>query len=259
MSVLTFHLITIFPNFFDGPLSHGIVGQAQKKKKISIQIHDLRGFTQDRHKTVDDRPFGGGEGMILKPEPIFRAVEKIYGIGSGIDRNVILLSPQGRKFNQEIAFELSMCQRMTLICGRYEGVDQRVREYLTDDEISIGDYVLSGGELAACVLLDAVTRLVPGVLNKDSSRLNESFTIRNLSGSENHQSYTILDHPHYTRPENFDGLKVPELLMSGDHKKIGLWRRKKGIEKTLKNRPDLLQYDHLSEADKRLLELKLEP
>ena len=259
MSVLMFHIITIFPNFFDGPLSHGIVSQAQKKKKVSIQIHDLRGFTQDRHKTVDDRPFGGGEGMVLKPEPIFRAIENIHASRSGVHRDVILLSPQGRKFNQEIALELSMRRQMTLICGRYEGVDERVREYSTDDEISIGDYVLSGGELAACVLIDSVTRLVPGVLNKDSSTLNESFMGNNLLGSENTQSYTVLDCPHYTRPENFGGLKVPDLLLSGDHKKIHLWRRKKAIEKTLKNRPDLLQYDRLSEADKQLLELKLEP
>ena len=259
MSVLIFDIITIFPNFFDGPLSHGIVNQAQRKKKVSIHIHDLRGFTQDRHKTVDDRTFGGGEGMVLKPEPIFRAVENIQANRSEGHRNVILLSPQGRKLNQEIALELSMRRQMTLICGRYEGVDERVREYLTDDEISIGDYVLSGGELAACVLIDSVCRLVPGVLNKETSTLNESFTSRNFLGSENTQSYTILDYPHYTRPENFGGLKVPDLLLSGDHKKIHLWRRKKAIEKTLKNRPDLLQYNRLSEADKQLLELKLEP
>jgi len=258
MSVLTFHIITIFPNYFDGPFSHGIISQAQKKKKVSIQIHDLRGFTQDRHKTVDDRPFGGGEGMILKPEPIFRAVESIGDSRSGVQRNVILLSPQGRKLNQEVAFELSMHSQMMLICGRYEGVDERVREYLTDDEISIGDYVLSGGELAACVLIDSVTRLVPGVLNKDDSTLNESFVKRNL-GSGSSQGYTILDYPQYTRPENFQGLKVPELLLSGDHQKIHLWRRKKALEKTLKNRPDLLQYSRISEADKRLLELQLEP
>jgi tRNA (guanine37-N1)-methyltransferase len=257
MSLLVFDVITIFPRFFEGPLSFGIVNQAQKKGTINIQIHDLREFTTDRHKTVDDRPFGGGEGMVLKPEPIFEAVERVYSRQVRRQGRVILLTPQGRRLSQQIAKDLSTCKQITLICGRYEGVDERVAEFLVDEEISIGDYVLSGGELAACVLIDSVTRLIPGVLNDERSRVNESF-----GGSSEDvgspPSGLVLDFPQYTRPESFAGHKVPEPLLSGNHEKIRLWRRRKALEKTLKNRPDLLQYASLSEPDKQLLNDSLE-
>jgi tRNA (guanine37-N1)-methyltransferase len=259
MSDLLFDIVTIFPGFFEGPFSHGIINQAQKKKKIGIHIHDLREFTNDRHKTVDDRPFGGGEGMVLKLEPIFLSLEQIYSTQPREQGKVILLSPQGKRLNQQTAHDLSRCLQITLICGRYEGVDERVAEGLADDEISIGDYVLSGGELAACVLIDSVTRLIPGVLNNENSRVNESFACDSGEGQRPSQGL-VLDFPQYTRPEIFKGLKVPELLLSGNHKKIDLWRRRKALEKTLKNRPDLLQYDGLSERDKQLLNHKnLEP
>jgi len=257
MSDLVFDIVTIFPAFFEGPFSHGIVWQAQKKKKVDIRIHDLREFTSDRHKTVDDRPFGGGEGMVLKPEPIFLSVEQIYSSQPREIGKVILLSPQGRKLNQQMAHELSLCRQVTLICGRYEGVDERVVKSLADDEVSIGDYVLSGGELAACVVIDSVTRLIPGVLNNENSRHNESFGGECAPG-KSPSSPLVLDFPHYTRPEIFRGLQVPELLLSGNHRKINLWRRRKALEKTLKNRPDLLQYEGLSEDDKQLLNHSLE-
>ncbi len=253
MPVLTFDVVTIFPGFFQGPLTHGIVSQAHRKEKVEIHIHDLRDFTEDRHKTVDDRPFGGGEGMVLKPEPIFRSVESIYAASNFSRKRVILLSPQGRRFNQSVAFELSALQQVTLICGRYEGVDERVARFLATEEISVGDYVLSGGELAACVVIDAVSRLVPGVLNKTSSTLNESFAALSSPSSTADPIDSVLDCPQYTRPENFRGLRVPEILLSGDHRKVSLWRRRKALEKTLKNRPDLLKYERLTEADRQVL------
>jgi len=260
MSVLIFNIITIFPNFFTGPFSYGIINQAQKKNRVIIKIHNLRDFAEDRHKSIDDRPFGGGEGMVFKPEPLFRAVQHIYERQAGTETSTILLSAQGQKFSQAIAFELSQCKELTLICGRYEGVDERVAQFLSDREISIGDYVLSGGELAACVLVDSITRLLPGVLNNDISIMNESFSgSKFLDDANENQSYTILDYPQYTRPENFGGLKVPQVLLSGNHANVNLWRRKKALEKTLKNRPDLLQYDRLSERDKQLLHMELEP
>jgi tRNA (guanine37-N1)-methyltransferase len=263
MSGLIFNIITIFPNFFSGPFSCGIINQAQKKNRVIINIHNLRDFAEDRHKTIDDRPFGGGEGMVFKPEPLFRAVQHIYESQPGTKTNIILLSAQGQKFSQAIAFELSRCEQLTLICGRYEGVDERVTQFLSNKEISIGDYVLSGGELAACVLVDSVTRLLPGVLHNHISIVNESFSggkfLDDINEVNENQSYTILDYPQYTRPENFGGLKVPQVLLSGNHASINLWRRKKALEKTLKNRPDLLQYDRLSDEDKQLLHMELEP
>jgi tRNA (guanine37-N1)-methyltransferase len=257
MPHLVFDILTIFPGFFVGPFSHGIVNQARKKDRIRLQIHDLRDFTTDRHKTVDDRPFGGGEGMVLKPEPIFRSVETIYANIPHEEGKIILLSPQGRKLSQQLVRDLSQCRQITLICGRYEGVDERVAEFLADDEISIGDYVLSGGELAACVLIDSVTRLIPGVLNNENSGLNESFR-GNCDLAECASPGLVLDFPQYTRPEIFAGRRVPELLLSGNHQRIRLWRRRKALEKTLKNRPDLLQYASLSELDKQLLNYTLE-
>jgi tRNA (guanine37-N1)-methyltransferase len=219
---------------------------------IQVQLHDLRVYTTDRHRTVDDRPFGGGEGMVLKPEPIFRAIRAIQSQDLDEKGNVILLTPQGKQFTQAVACHYSSFKRHILVCGRYEGVDERVVDALIDEEISIGDYVLSGGELAACVFIDSVTRLLPGVLNNRSSAINESFAP--ISGENRPiQPYPILDCPHYTRPEDFEGVKVPDILLSGDHAKIKEWRRKKALEKTLKNRPDLLEYDLLSEEDRRLL------
>jgi len=260
MSALIFNIISIFPDFFSGPFSYGIINQALKKNRVTIKIHNLRDFADDRHKSVDDRPFGGGEGMVFKPEPLLRAVQHIYERQVSAKTNTILLSAQGQKFSQAIAFELSKCDQITLICGRYEGVDERVAQYLSDKEISVGDYVLSGGELAACILVDAITRLLPGVLNNHVSIVNESFSRgKSLDDTDENQNYTILDCPQYTRPENFEGLKVPQILLSGNHANVNLWRRKKALEKTLKNRPDLLQYDRLSERDKQLLHMELEP
>lgn len=240
---MIFDIITIFPEFFEGPLAHGMVFQAQKRGIIEIMVYDLRDYSSDRHHSVDDRPFGGGEGMVLKPEPLFRAIRQIRS-RRGASGKVILLTPQGKRLEQARVTELVMVQQAILICGRYEGIDERVTEALVDEEISIGDYVLSGGELAACVVVDAVTRLLPGVLNNSSSALNESFS---------RGDYPLLDCPHYTRPEEFEGRRVPDILLSGDHRKVQLWRRRKSLEKTLKNRPDLLEYTALSEEDKQLL------
>lgn len=249
---MDFDIITIFPDFFAGPLSHGMVFQAQKRGLIEVRIHDLRDFTTDRHKTVDDRPFGGGAGMVLKPEPLFRAIRKIRAQKTMSSRKVILLTPQGKRFEQRLASQYSALDQAVLICGRYEGVDERVTECLVEEELSIGDYVLSGGELAACVFVDAVTRLLPGVLNNSSSAVNESFAT--LENALIPADSSVLDYPHYTRPEDFEGNRVPDVLLCGDHKRVERWRRKKALEKTLKNRPDLLQYAALSEEDKQLLE-----
>lgn len=230
---MTFHVLTIFPEFFRGPLEHGVVARAAEAGRIRICIHNLRDWTTDKHRTVDDRPFGGGEGMVLKPEPIFRAVETIWPERQP-GRRVILLTPQGRLFNQAVARRLSQERELLLICGRYEGVDERVAEHLADEELSIGDYVLSGGELAACVIIDAVARLIPGVLGNQDSAAQESFT---APGDE----LGILDYPQYTRPAEFRGWKVPEVLLSGNHEEIRRWRRQAALEKTARLRPELLE------------------
>jgi tRNA (guanine37-N1)-methyltransferase len=229
---MTIDIVTIFPEFFAGPLQHGILRRAQKAGLVEIRIHDLRQFTEDRHRTVDDRPFGGEEGMVLKPEPLFRAVERLRE-QEGAAR-VILLSAQGKMFRQPLAAELAQRKRLILLCGRYEGVDERVAEFLADEELSIGDYVLSGGELAAAVVADAVVRLLPGVLGNEASAVRESF------GSAPGSKPGLLDCPHYTRPAQFREMAVPEPLLSGDHRRIRDWRRRKALEKTLRNRPDLL-------------------
>ena len=226
---MVFHILTIFPEFFDGPFRHGVVAKAAEAGLVSIQIHDLRNWTYDRHRTVDDRPFGGGEGMLLKPAPIFEAVESIWPERSPAQR-LVLLSAQGKRFDQEAARRLSQFRELFLICGRYEGVDERVAEHLADEELSIGDFVLSGGELAAALVIDCVARLVPGVLGNSDSALQESFSEENL-----------LDCPQYTRPADFRGWKVPEVLLSGNHEEIRRWRRQAAREKTARNRPDLLQ------------------
>ena len=231
---MVFDIITIFPEFFRGPFDYGVVGRAAAAGAIEVRVHDLRKWTTDRHQTVDDRPFGGGEGMVLKPEPLFRAVEEILPERTPA-RKVLLLSAQGRLFHQGVARELSSLGGILLICGRYEGVDERVAEHLADDELSIGDYVLSGGELAAAVVVDAVSRLLPGVLGNEQSAVAESFG--GVTGDERNG---ILDCPHYTRPAEFRGWKAPEVLLSGNHEAIRQWRRQAAIEKTARRRPDLL-------------------
>lgn len=230
---MTFHVLTIFPEFFRGPFEHGVVARAAESGVIRIAVHNLRDWTTDKHRTVDDRPFGGGVGMVLKPEPIFRAVEAIWPQRQPGQR-VILLSAQGRLFNQAVARRLTQERELMLICGRYEGVDERVAEHLADDELSIGDYVLSGGELAACVVIDVVARLIPGVLGKQESALGESFT---APGEE----LGVLDYPQYTRPAEFRGWRVPEVLLSGNHEEIRRWRRQAALEKTARLRPELLR------------------
>jgi len=227
--VARFYILTIFPEFFEGPFRHGVVAKAVEAGRIAIEIRDLRNWTHDRHRTVDDRPFGGGEGMLLKPEPIFEAVENILPARSESQR-VVLLSAQGKRFDQQAARRLAAYPELLFICGRYEGVDERVAEHLADEELSIGDFVLSGGELAAALVIDCIARLLPGVLGNADSALQESF------GEEN-----LLDCPQYTRPADFRGWKVPETLLSGNHEEIRRWRQRAAREKTAKNRPDLLQ------------------
>jgi len=224
-----FHIVTIFPGFFRGPFEHGVIQKACEAGLIEIHVHDLRTWTYDRHRTVDDRPFGGGEGMLLKAAPIFEAVEAIWPERREGSK-VILLSAQGKKFDQAKARELSGFKELLLICGRYEGVDERVAEHLAEEELSIGDYVLSGGELAAAVVVDAVARLQAGVLGNESSSVDESF------GEEG-----LLDWPQYTRPAEFRGWKVPEVLIGGNHEEIRKWRRSAAREKTQRQRPDLLE------------------
>ena len=229
---MIFHVLTIFPEFFAGPFAHGVVKRAQDAGLLEIRIHNLRDWTFDRHRTVDDRPFGGGEGMVLKPEPIFLAVESIWPERRP-DQKVLLLSAQGRLFDQAMANRLSGEAELLLICGRYEGVDERVAEHLADEEISIGNYVLSGGELAAAVVIDTVARLLPGVLGNETSAAFESF-------QETGHGEGLLDCPHWTRPAEFRGWKAPEVLLNGNHEEIRQFRKRAAIEKTQRLRPDLL-------------------
>lgn len=265
-------ILTIFPDFFRGPLDYGIVRRARETGLVEISIHDLRAFTKDKHRTVDDRPFGGGEGMVLKPEPIFECLESFGDVasrelrlGPGAKQSVILLSAQGRRLDQTLAAELSALDRIVLICGRYEGVDERISEHLADREVSIGDYVLSGGELGAAVIVDTVTRLIPGAVGNRASTRQESFTETRtesftvgaeLAGdgpSSTCASGGLLDYPHYTRPADFRGMAVPEVLVNGNHDQIRSWRRKTALAKTLRNRPDLLERVALTAEDKELL------
>lgn len=248
---MKFEIVTIFPDFFRGPLDYGIVRRAREAEIIEISIHDLRAFAADKHKTVDDRPFGGGEGMVLKPGPIFECVESLkvaprdVRLSSSARETVVLLSPQGRMFTQSMAQQLAQLDRMILLCGRYEGVDERVAENLADREISIGDYVLSGGELAAAVMVDTITRLLPGALGNEASAQQESFTAGEKAGSDGPDSTCasggLLDYPQYTRPAEFRGMAVPQVLMGGNHEQIRKWRREKALQKTLRNRPDLIE------------------
>jgi len=256
-------IVTIFPDFFRGPLDHGITRRAQEMGLAKIAVHDLRQFTQDRHRTVDDRPFGGGEGMVLKPEPIFDSLEPL-GLASreqrrtgAVKESVIVLSAQGERFTQKVAAELAALDRVVFICGRYEGVDERISEFLADRELSIGDYVLSGGELAAAVILEAITRLLPGALGNEASSRQESFTAHEPADAGAADSTCgsggLLDYPHYTRPAEFRGMVVPEVLLNGDHQQIRRWRREQALKKTLRNRPDLLEGAELSKEDKKIL------
>jgi len=282
---MRFDIITIFPGFFSGFFEHGIVRRAQADGLVTVNVRDLRNFTHDRHRTVDDRPFGGGEGMVMKPEPLAEALEAV-GIEIKAERKagpstppadadsaqddnpfsptrVILLSAQGRPFTQAVARDLARLDRMVLICGRYEGVDERINELYCDLELSIGDYVLSGGELAAAVVLDATMRLVPGVLGNEASHEFESFgvadtaIITDIEGVPRSQygSGGMLDYPHYTRPAEFRGLRTPEVLLNGDHQQIRRWRREQQLRKTLANRPDLLEDAQLTAEDKKVLEV----
>ncbi len=230
-------IITIFPELFIPFLQKGIIGKAREKAAVQIVTHDLRNFTTDRHRMVDDYPYGGGPGMVLKPEPIWRAVKEVAEEG-----RVVFLTPQGRTFDQDKAWELSQLKNIILICGRYEGVDERVREELVDEELSIGDYVLNGGEVPAMAVVEAVVRLRPEVLGDEDSAVGDSF----------YQG--LLDHPHYTRPEEFAGRRVPPVLLSGDHKRIDRWRKKERLRQTIIKRPDLLQEAQLSPEEQDLLE-----
>jgi tRNA (guanine37-N1)-methyltransferase len=236
---MRFDIITIFPEMFTGVFSGGIIKKAQEKDLLQVVVHNLRDFTADKHRQVDDRPFGGGEGMVFKPEPIFAAVESIRRTSQA---PAYLLSPQGRKFDDRLARDMARRRQVILICGRYEGVDERVGQSLVADEVSIGDYVLTGGEPAAIVILDAVSRFVPGVVGKKGSVEQDSFS----SG--------LLDFPHYTRPRDFQGMKAPQALFSGDHRKIAVWRRRKALEKTWLKRPDLLSAVELSPEDEVVLD-----
>jgi len=257
-------IVTIFPDFFRGPLDHGITRRACEMGLAKIAVHDLRQFTHDRHRTVDDRPFGGGEGMVLKPEPLFECLETLQlaqreeRVAGRTKESVILLSAQGQRFTQKVASELAGLDRIVLLCGRYEGVDERVTEFLADRELSIGDYVLSGGELAAAVVIEAVTRLLPGAVGNEASTRQESFTAQvdaEAAGAADSTcgSGGLLDYPHYTRPAEFRGIPVPEVLLNGNHQDIRRWRREQALRKTLRNRPDLLREANLSDEDKKIL------
>ena len=243
---MRFHVLTLFPGMFEGPMGDGIMARALRRGLVSIGLHDIRAFTHDRHSTVDDYPYSGGPGMVMKPEPLFEAVESVRQ-AENVDESapVILLTPQGRVFNQAIAEELAARDELMLICGRYEGFDERVRRHLATDELSIGDYVLTGGELAAMVVIEAVSRLVPGVVGSPESPANDSFTTG------------LLQHPLYTRPARFRDMDVPEVLLSGNHAEVARWQRRESLRRTLARRPDLLarlRPDQLSDEDRHFLD-----
>lgn len=240
---MRFDILTIFPDFFESPLKQSILGKAIEKGLIEIGVRNIRDFALDKHKTTDDSPYGGGEGMVMKAEPVVMAVESVMA-ASNKNPKVILTSPQGKKFNQQMAAEFAASNGLVIICGRYEGVDERVKEIVVDMEVSVGDYILSGGEIPALVIIDAVSRLVPGVLGSDESAKDDSF------------SYGLLEYPQYTRPESFRGLSVPETLLSGNHQEIKAWRRVESIKRTMEKRPDLLERAQLTEKEKRQLGIK---
>ena len=238
---MRFHVLTLFPRMFDSPLSGGVIERARASGLLDIRVHDIRDYAHDRHRTVDDYPFGGGPGMLMKAAPLFEAVEAVTARLTE-EVPVVLLSPQGRRFTQRTAEELARLDDLVLVCGRYEGVDERVRQNLATDEISIGDYVLSGGELAAMVVIEAVSRLVPGVVGSSESTLSDSFTTG------------LIEHPQYTRPAEFRNWPVPEVLLSGDHARIARWRRRESLRRTYARRPDLLECAPLSAEDREFLE-----
>jgi tRNA (guanine37-N1)-methyltransferase len=235
-----FDVITLFPGIFQGPLQESLLSKALDKGLLSIEVHNLRDWCYDKHKTADDSPYGGGPGMVMKPDPLFEAIEAVKNLRK--EPKVIFLSPKGRVFTQDVAKELVNQKELILLCGRYEGIDERVRETLVDDEISIGDYVLNGGELPALVLIETISRLIPGVVGDEQSVIQDSF----YAG--------LLDHPHYTRPAEFRGMKVPEVLLNGNHQEVDKWRRKMALLHTLRLRPDLLENIELSKEDRKLLE-----
>lgn len=248
---MQFDILTLFPEMFQGPLSSGLFQKAVSRGLVTVNLHNIRDYTHDRHRSVDDYPYGGGAGMVLKPEPVFEAVDSL---SSGISHEqaanmpVILLTPQGRLFSQQVAAELSQHTHLALICGRYEGVDERIREYLVTDEISIGDYVLGGGELAAMVVIEAVVRLLPGVLGSEESTLDES------------HAAGLLEYPQYTRPPIYREWPVPEVLLSGNHAQIAVWRREQAIIRTLQRRPEMLERAHLNSNEERFIKrLKQNP
>jgi tRNA (guanine37-N1)-methyltransferase len=263
---VTFDVITIFPGFFTSVFEHGVFKRGVAGGRLEIRVHDLREHTDDRHRTVDDRPFGGGPGMVLKPEPLFRAVEALSAGAAPFP--VVLLSPQGRLFRQEVAEELAGQDRVALLCGRYEGVDERVARHLATDEISIGDYVLAGGELAAAVVMESVVRLLPGVLGNEESPRQESFSLESKPDARSDGERAVpaldpsavaggrglLDFPQYTRPTEYRGLKVPEVLLSGNHEEIRRWRRREALAKTWRRRPELLRQVSLAPGDLETLE-----
>jgi tRNA (guanine37-N1)-methyltransferase len=244
-ATLLFDVFTLFPGVFTPYLETSILQRARENQLIDVHLHNIRDWTTDRHHVCDDMPYGGGGGMVMKPEPIFKAIEGV--LGSPLPCPMILLSPQGRVFTQAIAQELSQQPHLALLCGRYEGIDERVREHLVTDEISIGDYVLSGGELPALVLIDAITRLLPGALGDPEGAWDDS------------HSTGLLEYPHYTRPPEFRGWRVPDILLSGDHPRIAKWRRQQSLMRTQQRRPDLLGKADLSDADRHFLDtLELE-
>jgi tRNA (guanine37-N1)-methyltransferase len=242
---MKFTVLTLFPEMFSSPLSESMLKRAIEKGHIVVDIVDIREYAEGRHKQADDRPYGGGSGMVLMPQPLARALKSVKGAEEGRKERVVLLSPQGDRFDQAMAREFSGVDHLVLVCGRYEGVDERVKELYIDQEASIGDYVLTGGELAALVMIDAVARLIPGVLGDPESLLEESFC------------EDLLEYPHYTRPETFEGRKVPDVLLSGHHENIRRWRRKESLKKTALNRPDLLDKKSLTSEDRELLKLAM--
>lgn len=233
------HVLTLFPEMFDGVFGSSILKKAQDKGLVTINVSNIRDFSEDKHKQVDDYPYGGGAGMVLKPEPVFNAVEQITKESSP---RILLMCPQGEPFNQKKAEELSKEEELVFICGHYEGYDERIRKHLVTDEISIGDFVLTGGELPAMTIIDAIVRLIPGVLGQEASHVNDSF------------STGLLEHPHYTRPADFRGMKVPDVLLSGHHANIEKWREQESLKRTFERRPDLLEKIQLTEEQKRFID-----
>lgn len=234
------HVLTLFPEMFPGVFGSSILKKAQEKGLVEIEVSNIRDFSDNKHKQVDDYPYGGGAGMVLKPEPVFRAVETIT---EGRKPRVILMCPQGERFTQKKAEELANEEELVLICGHYEGYDERIREHLVTDEISIGDFVLTGGEIPAMAVIDAVVRLIPGVLGQEASHIHDSF------------STGLLEHPHYTRPQDFRGMKVPDVLLSGNHQKIEEWRMEQSLKRTFERRPDLLEQMELTPKQKEFIEM----